>query len=164
MTQGRTVITLAAMIICQSLTYWPVIPASPRERVLFSLELMKINGRKKSFQLSMKENRATVTMAGLVSGRKMLRKMRKLPQPSILAAAERSSGMERKNCRIRKTKKGVAAAKKVGTIRGSRVSSQPTDLYIWNRGIVFTWKGSIMEEIRMTNRMFLPGNLMRAKP
>ena len=63
---------------------------------------MYSSGPMKSFQTPMKQNIATTTIDALVSGMMMLKKMRTLPAPSMVAASSSSCGMPFMNWRSRK--------------------------------------------------------------
>ena len=51
-----------------------------------------------------------------------------------------------------------------GMVSGSRVFSQPSELYRLYSGICVTTAGSIIVESMKPNKTFLPQNLHRAKP
>ena len=57
-----------------------------------------------------------------------------------------------------------AFAKKCGTISGSQVPFQPSQVNITYCGSSVTWNGRMIVAIRTTNSAFLPGNRKRAKP
>ena len=64
--------------------------------------VMTIRGQRKSFQVPMNVNMASVTRIGLHRGRMSDRYILKSPAPSIRAASMRLSGIESANWRIRK--------------------------------------------------------------
>ena len=88
---------------------WPRNSWSPNGTVIRSVSLMMINGHRKLLQYEMKVNTASTANAGAEMGTMMLRRIRKCPAPSILAASSSSSGMVRKNCRNKKVPKAVNA-------------------------------------------------------
>src|ERR1700736_1004557 len=81
--------------------------------VAFDVSLMMRNGQTKSSQVAWKIRIAAVRSAGHERGTQTLRKVVTWPAPSIRAAAMRSSGSDRKNCRIMSTASAFAAT---GTI------------------------------------------------
>ena len=108
------------------------------------------------------EQATTAISAGTDSGRITERRIRNGLAPSIIAASSRSRGIDRKYWRSRKTLN--ALAKRCGTIRGSHVPFQPSFVKMTYVGMSVTWKGRMIVAIRMTKRMFLPGNRKRANP
>src|SRR4051794_25533973 len=120
------------------------------------------SGTKKSFHAKKKWNSATAVIAAIDWGTMTERRIRNGPAPSIIAASSRSRGIDMKYCRSRKTLK--ALAKKWGTIRGSQVPFQPSQVKITYVGRRVTWNGRMIVAMRTTNRTFRPGKRNRAKP
>ena len=79
-----------------------------------------------------------------------------------MAASSSSRGMPRKNWRNRKMLK--ALPKKVGTIRGRKLSTQPNLLNRMYWGSTVTWNGTMIVASTTKNRKVEPGARRRAKP
>ena len=86
---------------------------------------MKMSAARNSFHELMNANRATVTIAGTASGRKMRVKRFQAEQPSTIAASSISRGIASKLLRMRKIEKG--SCRIVYTIASPRwVLTRPT--------------------------------------
>ncbi len=71
-------------------------------RVIFSVELMTINGHKKSLQLDIKMIIANTARAGFIFGRINFQYIPNSEHPSTLAACRSSSGTTIMNCLVKK--------------------------------------------------------------
>src|SRR5690625_604141 len=119
------------------------------------------NGHKKSFQTFINVTIPKVAKAGLTAGKTMFQKRRKLLQPSIRPASNRSLEMEAEiYWRIQKAPKALTMA---GTITACKESNQPRLLMIMYMGIRPNWTGIIMVAMTKKNKESRPLNSSLAK-
>ena len=90
-------ITSAAKMRFQSVTYWPTKPAIATGMVCWALPLRYSSGVKKSFQTETALSTRAVTVIGLSIGNTTYRKASSGVQPSMSAASSKSRGSARRN-------------------------------------------------------------------
>ena len=148
-------ITAHAIVRPTSVLYNVFIIPSANGNVFISCFEQDTIGHKKLFHAptNVKIDRAIID--DFTIGNTTLKKIRKRPQPSILAALIRSSGISRMACRIINTPNAVGN----GKISALKVFNQPRFLIIKNNGIIIT-TGTISDEAKsILNKIEKPYNI-----
>ncbi|BCB81930.1 hypothetical protein Pflav_083400 [Phytohabitans flavus] len=130
----------------------------------FSGSFSTAYGHRKSFHVVMNVSRPSTAAAGRRAGATTLRKMRKVPHPSIRAASISSSDTAwLAYCRIMKTPKPVTSA---GTITACSRSFQPRSVISMYSGITPSCVGTIMVAMITSSSALEPRkrSLAKAKP
>ena len=104
----------------------------------------------------------TTATAGLANGRMMKRKTWNSLAPSIRACSEISIGSPRKNCLIKKMKKGFP--KNAGTMIGRNVSTHCNFAKMSKSATISTGNGRNIDAMTIPKTKSRPGHLMREKP
>ena len=148
-------ITAHAIVRPTSVLYNVFIIPSANGNVFISCFEQDTIGHKKLFHAptNVKIDRAIIDDFSI--GNTTLKKIRKRPQPSILAALIRSSGISRMACRIINTPNAVGN----GKISALKVFNHPRFLIIKNNGIIIT-TGTISDEAKsILNKIEKPYNI-----
>lgn len=145
-------ITAHAIVRPTSVLYNVFIIPSANGNVFISCFEQDTIGHKKLFHAptNVKIDRAIID--DFTIGNTTLKKIRKRPQPSILAALIRSSGISRMACRIINTPNAVGN----GKISALKVFNQPRFLIIKNNGIIITSDGTTIVMIKKMNNLSFP--------
>ena len=118
-----------------------------------------MSGQRKSFQTLRNVSTDRVASGAPISGSTICTRVRTRPAPSTLAASSRSAGIDRKNCRSRKTPNGVA---RLGSASDASESTRPRCFITSRVGIITTWNGTISVASISTNATLLAKNRSRA--
>ena len=147
--------TLAIMRITFVLPLVPASDAIPTGKVIFDAVVIKIFGKKKSFQEAIKSTTPRDAIAGLLNGKMILNKILNAPAPSIFADSSSSLGIDLKNCRNRNIPRGVIIA---GRNRAAWLSIKPTFLNATKLGMTVSCGGTINPASKIMNKTSRPKN------